>query len=51
MLFGIPIVVKDNIHVKGYLTTNGLYKSDSKKSKVNADIVENLLAQGAVILG
>lgn len=51
LLFGIPIVVKDNIHVKGYLTTNGLYIADSKKSKVNAEIVENLLAQGAVILG
>ena len=44
LLFGIPIVVKDNIHVKGYLTTNGLYKSDSKVSKSSAEIVENLLA-------
>lgn len=50
-LFGIPIVVKDNIHVEGYLTTNGLRKSDSKVSKSSADIVENLLSQGAIILG
>ena len=51
LLFGIPIVVKDNIHVKGYLTTNGLKKSKSKVSTKTAEVVENLLAEGAIILG
>jgi len=51
LLFGIPIVVKDNIHVEGYLTTNGLKKSSSKVSTKTAEVVENLLAEGAIILG
>ena len=50
-LFGIPVVVKDNIHVAGYPTTNGHKKIDAPISEKNAAIVENLLAEGAVILG
>jgi len=50
-LFGVPVVVKDNIHVAGYLTTNGLSKSKSSVSTENAVIVERLLAAGAVIVG
>ena len=50
-LFGVPVVVKDNIHVAGYLTTNGLSKSSSSVSAENAVIVERLLAAGAVIVG
>lgn len=49
-LYGVPIVVKDNIHVAGYLTTNGHSKSTSAVSKENAAIVEHLLEAGAVIL-
>lgn len=49
-LYGVPIVVKDNIHVAGYLTTNGRSKSSSAVSKENAAIVEHLLEAGAVIL-
>lgn len=51
LLFGIPIVVKDNMHYKGYKTTNGLEKSASKVSTVNADVVQYMLNAGAVILG
>lgn len=50
-LFGIPVVVKDNIHVEGYLTTNGHKKSNSEVSESNAAIVDNLLREGAVIIG
>ncbi len=50
-LFGIPVVVKDNIHVAGHLTTNGYKKEDSAVSVENAAIVDNMIAQGAVILG
>ena len=50
-LYGVPVIVKDNIHVAGYLTTNGLSKNSSKISENNAKIVENLINSGAIILG
>ncbi len=49
-LFGIPIVVKDNIDYKGYHTTNGYKKKDNQIAATNAAIVDNLIAEGAVIL-
>ena len=49
-LFGVPIVVKDNIDYIGYHTTNGFKKSDDQIALSNAAIVENLLKEGAVIL-
>lgn len=50
-LFGIPVVVKDNIDVAGLHTTNGHVKEDSQIAEENAEIVEYLLREGAVILG
>lgn len=50
-LFGIPIVIKDNINLAGYPTTNGHKKDDSQIVDTNARIVEYLLAEGAVIIG
>ncbi len=50
-LFGIPIVVKDNIEYAGYYTTNGKKFENSAISEVNAAIVQNLLDEGAVIIG
>lgn len=49
-LFGIPVVVKDNIDYEGYPTTNGYwyYKSDCAES---ATVVQYLLDEGAIILG
>lgn len=49
-LFGVPVVVKDNIDYAGYPTTNGYgyYKAAPSES---AAIVQNLLDEGAVILG
>ena len=49
-LFGVPVVVKDNIHAEGYLTTNGRSKKSSAVSEENAAVVERLLEEGAVIL-
>ena len=47
-LFGVPIVVKDNIHYEGYPTTDGeKWRSDDTYS---ATIVENLLNEGVIIL-
>lgn len=51
LLFGVPVVIKDNIDIKGMYTTNGLSWEDSYIAEENADIVNKLLDQGAVILG
>ena len=51
VLFGVPVVVKDNIHVAGWPTTNGRSKSGVADSAANAAVVERLLAEGAVIVG
>ena len=50
-LFGIPVVVKDNIEYAGYYTTNGYSFKKSKISESNAAIVQHLLDEGAVIIG
>lgn len=50
-LWGIPIVVKDNIEYAGHYTTNGRKFEDSVFSEVNAAVVEYLLREGAVIIG
>ncbi len=49
-LFGVPIVVKDNIDYEGYPTTNGL-GANVAPAKQNATVVQYLLEEGAVILG
>lgn len=49
-LFGIPIVVKDNIDYEGYPTTNGL-NGYTTAAEENATVVQYLLDEGAVILG
>lgn len=50
ILFGIPVVIKDNIDLAGYHTTNGHIKNDSQIVEKNADIVDYLLSEGAVII-
>ncbi|MBQ4065220.1 MAG: amidase, partial [Clostridia bacterium] len=50
-LFGIPIVVKDNIDYEGFHTTNGYKKTNDQIASASATIVKNLLDEGAVILG
>ena len=50
ILFGVPIVVKDNIDVAGVHTTNGHTKVEEQIAKNHAAIVNYLLAQGAVII-
>lgn len=48
-LHGIPILVKDNIDVKGFPTTLG--KSESEAKKESAAAIKKLEEQGAIILG
>ena len=50
VLHGIPIVIKDNMDLTGFHTTNGLRKTDSQIAKSNADVVDYLLEEGAVII-
>lgn len=49
-LFGLPILLKDNINAAGMATTAGAAVLQDNFTD-NAFIVERLLAQGAVILG
>ncbi len=49
-LFGIPVVIKDNIDLAGYHTTNGHRKDNSQIAEKNAEIVDYLLSEGAVII-
>ncbi len=51
LLFGIPVVLKDNIQYAGYPTTNGRASRLETISRENAAVVDYLLAEGAVILG
>lgn len=50
LLFGVPIVIKDNMDLTGYHTTNGFYKKDSQIAKSDAYVVQRLLDEGAVII-
>ena len=51
MLFGIPVVVKDNIDCVGMPTTAGAKGLSDNYPKQNATIVQNLLNAGALIIG
>lgn len=50
LLFGIPVVIKDNMDLAGYHTTNGYSKASSRIARSNADVVDYLLNEGAVII-
>ncbi|MBQ8042687.1 MAG: amidase [Clostridia bacterium] len=51
MLFGIPIVVKDNIDYVDMPTTAGAKGLADNYPKQNATIIQNLLDAGALIIG
>ncbi len=50
LLFGIPIIVKDNIDVVGMPTTVGTKILSDSFPKKDAKVIENLKNQGAIIL-
>ena len=50
-LAGIPVLVKDNIDVKGLHTTAGSLALEDNLAQSDAPIVRNLRKNGAVILG
>lgn len=50
-LAGIPIAIKDNIHIKGEITTCGSKFLTNYKAVFNSTLVDLLEEQGAIILG
>lgn len=50
-LFGIPMVIKDNMHYLGYYTTNGYNFSPHRLASRTAPIVQYILQEGAIIIG
>ena len=50
-LLGIPIVVKDNIDVKGMPTTNGYSSRLDNIAQEDAEIIRRLREEGAIIIG
>lgn len=51
ILFGLPILVKDNIDVAGLHTTAGSVALSDNHAKANAAVIENILQNGGIVLG
>ncbi|MBR5272506.1 MAG: amidase [Clostridia bacterium] len=50
-LHGVPIVIKDNIDLEGYPTTNGENWRKNNIAADNAHVVQKLIDAGAIIIG
>lgn len=50
VLFGIPMVIKDNMDLAGYVTTNGKRLQSPTPASANATVVDALVSEGAVII-
>ena len=50
-LFGIPVLIKDNIDVKGLHTTAGSLALSDNLADTDAPVVRNLRKNGAIIVG
>lgn len=51
LLAGIPVVIKDNINYKGTKTTCSSKMLSNYQSVYNATVVDNLIDNGAIIIG
>ena len=51
LLRGVPVLVKDNIDVKGLHTTAGSLALEDNIARSDAPVIRNLRRNGAVILG
>ena len=50
-IFGMPILLKDNIDTKDMKTTAGAYVLKDNQPQENATIVDNIIANGGLIIG
>jgi aspartyl-tRNA(Asn)/glutamyl-tRNA(Gln) amidotransferase subunit A len=50
-LYGVPILIKDNIDVAGLPTTNGSLANDGLPAESDATVVRRLRSAGALIVG
>jgi amidase len=50
-IYGMPILLKDNINTKNMITTAGAVALMDNQTKTDAEIVTNLKSYGALILG
>jgi amidase len=50
-IYGMPILLKDNINTKNMITTVGAVVLMNNQTKTDAEIVTNLKSHGALILG
>jgi len=51
MLEGIPVTIKVNVDLEGTPTTNGLPAFANNLAPANSPVVQNLLNEGAIIIG
>lgn len=51
ILFGLPLLIKDNIDVAGLHTTAGSIALSDNLAETNAAVVENIIRNGGIILG
>lgn len=51
ILFGLPLLIKDNIDVAGLHTTAGSMALSDNLAETNAAVVENTIHNGGIILG
>lgn len=51
ILFGLPLLIKDNIDVAGLHTTAGSMALSDNLAETNATVIENILHNGGIILG
>lgn len=51
ILFGLPVLIKDNIDVAGLHTTAGSMALSDNRAETNATVIENIIHNGGIILG
>lgn len=51
ILFGLPLLIKDNIDVAGLHTTAGSIALSDNLAETNATVVENIIRNGGIVLG
>jgi amidase len=50
-LLGVPVAVKDNVHVAGEVTANGSNAHGGERASADSEVVRRLRAAGAIVIG